>query len=255
MTASALYSGIVWHRRLAAPTRDLRHPVSFLYLDLDELPQLLGGRLVRRRPGVVRVRRRDLLGGDEASPGDVCEHVRALISEQSGRPAVPGPIRVLTHPRVLGVCFNPVSFYYAFDERERLDAVVAEVTNTPWGERHAYVLRRDPEAADDGDELRGAHRKALHVSPFQPMERRHEWAAEAPGATLAVRIVNRPAGAAPADFEASLALRREPLTAQTLRTLLTRRRAGALRVLALIYGHGLALRVRGAARFAHAGRS
>jgi DUF1365 family protein len=187
MTASALYTGTVRHRRPAGHAGEFRHTVGFAYLDLDELPSLLGGRLVRARPGLVRVRRRDLLGGPH-DPREVRAAVRDLIAQRTGQPLAAGPIRVLIHPRTLGTCFNPVSFYYAFDGDGRLDAVVAEVTNTPWGQRHAYVVRADRRGASAV--LRGAHEKALHVSPFQAIERDYHWAASIPGPTLSVHIEN-----------------------------------------------------------------
>src|SRR4051794_15387549 len=241
MTASAVYTGTVRHRRRATPVREFRHPVAFAYLDLDELPALAGGRLVRPAPGLVRVRRRDLLGGS----GDLRSALGELIERETGRPAALDAVRVLTHPRTLGTCFNPVSFYYAFDGEERLDAVVAEVTNTPWGQRHAYVLRDDRTTPAL---LRGAHQKAMVVSPFQPMERVHHWSASAPGATLSVHIENRRGGEDASDFDATLNLRRHELTARALRTFVVRHPAGTLRVLALIYGHALALALRGAPR-------
>lgn len=243
MTASALYAGEVRHRRRAAPARELRHALTLAYLDLDELPDLLGGRLVRRRPGLVRVRRRDLLG-DVAGPPPA-DAVRELVAARSGRDAPEGPVRVLTAPRVAGTCFNPVSFYYLFDAAERLDAVVAEVTNTPWGDRYAYVLRGAP----GQPVLRGAHDKALHVSPLQPPDRRHVWAAATPGETLSVHIANHRADGE-VDFDATLSLRRRELTPAALRGAVARHPAGALRTLGLIYGHALALRARGAPRFA-----
>ena len=245
MTASALYSGTVRHRRLAGHAGEFRHPIAFAYLDLDELPRLLGGRLVRARPGLVRVRRCDLLGGAHDSR-DVRAAVRDLIEQRSGRPAATGPVRVLTYPRTLGTCFNPVSFYYAFDADGRLDAVVAEVTNTPWGQRHAYVLRADPRGASGV--LRGAHEKALHVSPFQAIERDHHWTANSPGPTLSVHIENRRQCDGAVEFDATLNLRRHALTTRALRAFVARHPAGAVRVLALIYAHALALALRGAPR-------
>lgn len=251
VSASAIYTGTVRHRRLAGQPRAFQHRVAFAYLDVDELPALLGGRLVRDRPGVVRVRRRDLLGG--ADGRDVRSAVLELVAERSGSPAPEGPVRVLTHPRTFGSCFNPVSFYYAFDTDERLDAVVAEVTNTPWGQRHAYVLRTPADApAERGTRVvRGEHAKALHVSPFQPMERRHHWSASAPGPTLSVHIENRQGSDGAVDFDATLNLRREQLTARALRAVTSRYPAGTLRVLALIYGHAIALKLRGAPHFSN----
>lgn len=228
MTASALYTGTVRHRRHAAPAGEFVHPVSFAYLDLDELPGLLGGRLVRRRPGLLRVRRRDLHG-----TGPIKDAIRGLVAERSGRPAPDGPIRVLTTPRAYGVAFNPVSFYYCFDGDE-LDAVVAEVTNTPWRRRHAYVLR------SDGRVKRGAHEKVLHVSPFQDMDHTHVWSVTAPAATLSVHIENHRRREGGADFDATLCLRRAELRAAPLL------RRPALRTVALIYAHAASLKARGA---------
>jgi DUF1365 family protein len=120
---------MIRHRR-REPRREFTHRLALAYLDLEELPRLLGGRLVSRRRGVVRFRRPDYLG-NPAVPLDCA--VRGLVSERTGE-CPEGPIRLLTHPRSFGHCFNPVSFYYCFDaDGERLEAVVAEVTNTPWG--------------------------------------------------------------------------------------------------------------------------
>ena len=235
MTRSALYEGTVRHRRFAERRREFHHRIALAYLDLDELPRLLGGRLVRGRPGLVRFRRRDYLGDDSMPLADA---VRARVEASTGR-APDGPVRVLSHPRMLGHCFNPVSFYYCFDREERLDAVLAEVTNTPWGERHAYVLPR----AGAGPVLHGGMDKALHVSPFMGMDQRYEWSAAEPGQTLSVHIASREAGR-PA-FDATLRLDRVELERASLRRVTARYPAATLRVLALIYGHAVAIRARG----------
>ncbi len=234
MTVSALYRGTVRHRRVAVRPREFRHDVTMAYLDLEELPRLLGGRLADPRPGLLRLRRGDHLKGhhDDLPLADA---VRALVAERTGR-APAGPVRLLTTPRVAGIAFNPVSFFYCFDREERLDAVVAEVTNTPWGERHAYVV--------DGDGRGAALDKALHVSPFMPMDQRYSLRVPAPGATCSVHIESRAGGERA--FDATLNLRREPLTATDLA------RAAAPRTLALIYAHGLALKLRGVPHHPHA---
>jgi DUF1365 family protein len=232
---SALYEGTIRHRRFAVREREFRHRLALLYVDLDELPDLLGGRLVARWPGLVRLRRADYLG-DPAVP--LAGAVRALVAERTG--ADPGgAVRLLTQPRTLGGCFNPVSFYYCFGpDGERLDAVVAEVTNTPWGDRHAYVLPR----GGDGPVLDGGFDKALHVSPFMAMDQRYAWRATRPGATVSVHIASSEDGA-PA-FDATLALRRAPLTRRSLARFTARYPAATLRGLALIYGHAAALWLR-----------
>ena len=232
---SALYEGTIRHRRFAVREREFRHRIALLYVDLDELPRVLGGRLVARRPGLVRLRRADYLG-DPAVP--LAGAVRALVAQRTG--ADPGgPVRLLTQPRTLGGCFNPVSFYYCFGpDGERLEAVVAEVTNTPWGDRHAYVLPR----GGDGPVLDGGFDKALHVSPFMAMDQRYAWRATRPGATVSVHIATSEDGARA--FDATLALRRAPLTRRSLARFTARYPAATLRGLALIYGHAAALWLR-----------
>ena len=178
------------------------------YIDLDELPDLLGGRLVRSRPGLVRFRRSDYLG-DPAVP--LADAVRSLVAERLGS-APQGPIRLLTHLRTFGHCFNPVSFYYCFAaDGERLEAIVAEVTNTPWGERHAYVL---PRGDSNAGVPQGGFDKALHVSPFMRMDQRYTWRAPAPGRTLSVHIESSQEGRRA--FDATLGMWRRPLTRRSL---------------------------------------
>jgi DUF1365 family protein len=232
---SALYEGTIRHRRFAVRERVFRHRLALVYADLDELPRLFGGRLVARRPGFVRFRRADYLG-DPAVP--LAADVRALVARRTGSDPG-GPVRLLTQPRTLGHCFNPVSFYYCFRPGgEHLAAVVAEVTNTPWGERHAYVLP----SGGDGPVLDGEAEKALHVSPFMAMDQRYTWRATRPGATLSVHIASTEHGA-PA-FDATLSLRRTPLTRRSLARVCLRYPAATLRVLALIYGHAAVLWLR-----------
>ncbi len=235
MTSSAIYEGTIRHRRVAVRASEFNHRVAMMYLDLDELDGLVGGRLVARRPGVVRFRRADYLGDPTLGLADA---VRAEVQQHTGT-APQGPIRVLTQLRTLGHCFNPVSFYYCFDAAERLDGVVAEVTSTPWGERHAYVIARD----DDGQVLGANSAKRLHVSPFMGMDQRYVWRVGVPGQTLSVHIENTEDGVRA--FDATLSLRRSPLTRSGLARVTLRYPAATLRVLALIYGHALALKLRG----------
>lgn len=266
VTASAIYEGTIRHRRYAVRPHEFSHRLALAYLDLDELDGLLGGRLTASRTGFVRFRRADYLG-DPATP--LAEAVREEVERATGKlPA--GPIRLLTQLRTLGHCFNPVSFYYCFTAHEQLEAVVAEVTSTPWGERHAYVLRRTAAApvlaaspAPAGTTLAGttpastppagttpasrtlagSFPKELHVSPFMGMEQRYLWRMAAPGATLSVHIESQEHERRA--FDATLALRRLPLTRGGLASVTARYPAATLRVLALIYGHALALKLKG----------
>jgi DUF1365 family protein len=228
----------VRHRRFEVREHVLRYRLVLVYLDLDELPWLLGGRLVDSRPGLVRFRRRDYLGDPRSSLSDA---VRDEVQRQSGR-RPDGPIRLLTQLRSYGLCFNPVSFYYCFDRSgTRLEHVLAEVTNTPWGERHGYVVSTPAEVPTAT--LTGESEKMLHVSPFMGMDHTYHWRVSTPGSRLEVHIESHRNGRRA--FDATLAMRRHGLTQQALSRTATRYPFATLRVLALIYSHALRLKLKG----------
>jgi DUF1365 family protein len=143
---SCLYEGWLRHRRYSPKRHEFRYPLFMLWLDLGELDQVFKGRWLwsTRGPNLVWFRRADY-GGDPALPLD--EAIRQLVAAETGeRPE--GPVRILTNPRILGYCFNSISLYYCYAADGRtLEAVVGEVTSTPWGERIHYVL---PMSANEG---------------------------------------------------------------------------------------------------------
>ena len=250
---SCLYEGTLRHRRHGALSDEFTYPLFMAYLDLDELPQLFDKSLLwsARRPAPAWFRRADHLG-DPRRP--LAEAVRELVLARTGA-AVDGPVRLLTNLRYFGHCFNPVSFYYCFERGgERLRATLAHVTNTPWGESHSYVLPV-AHAVDHGSAAlaSGRMRKALHVSPLMDMDLLYDLRMTVPGQRLAVHIDSRREGGESV-FDATLALRRQEISAGTLRGALIRYPLLSMRILARIYGHALALRLRGAGYFPHPAR-
>jgi uncharacterized protein len=237
VSVSCIYEGSVRHRRVDPP-KTFTHGLALAYIDLDELPGLLSGRLLSPRPGALRFRRRDYLG-DPSVPLD--EAVRDAVAAQTGsRPS--GTVRVLTQLRSFGHCFNPVSFYYCLHpDSERLASVLAEVTNTPWGERHSYVLS---EGLGGSGVLGGSFEKQLHVSPFMSMDQRYRARASTPAETLSVHIESHREGAR--TFDATLSLARRELTPASARSITLRYPFATVRVLALIYARALGLKLAGA---------
>lgn len=265
MTASAVYEGTVRHRRFEPIEHSFRYRLFLMYLDLGELPEVLDPfpLFSARRAAPARFRREDFLG-DADLPLDEC--ARDVVAAATGaRPS--GPVRLLAGLRYFGHCFNPVSLYYCFDEGgERVDAIVADVENTPWGERHPYVLarggRRGTVLADDLD-------KAFHVSPLMGMDQTYSFRASEPGESIAVHIESRPRHRETANevdnrrlsrsrrneaqktFDATLNLRRRELSRGTLNRMLARYPAMSLQVVAKIYGQALRLKLKGARYHPH----
>ena len=257
MTASALYEGTVRHRRFEPVEHEFSYRLFLMYLDLEELPGALDPYPLwsARRPAPARFRREDFMG-DPARPLAECAR-DAVAAETGSRPA--GPVRLLAGLRYLGHSFNPVSFYYCFDSAgERVQAVVADVENIPWGERHAYVLARGER---EGPVLSDELDKSLHVSPLMGMDQTYAFRADEPGERLAVHIESRPQrrvrpGAEPAgprakSFDATLSLRRRELSRPLLLGMLARYPAMSLQVVAKIYAQSLRLKLKGARYFPH----
>jgi DUF1365 family protein len=247
---SAVYEGFVSHHRHTPVDHGFRYDHAMLFLDLDELPGVFDCHPLwsARGRGLARFSRPDYLGEPDV-PLD--EAVRALVEQRIGeRPD--GPIRVLTNVRMLGHCFNPVSFYYCYRAGgERLRAVVAQVTNTPWGERHAYVMETDAEATP-GTVLGQSFDKVFHVSPFMGMDHRYDWRLTAPGEQLVAHISSR--REEQVVFDATLSLRRRELDRRALTRLLVRYPATTLRVSARIYGQAVRLKLKGAPYHSHPDR-
>lgn len=238
--SSAIYEGWVRHRRHAPRPHAFRYRIFQLYLDLSELDRVFAGRWFWSvgRPNLAWLRRADYYG-DPAVPIDAA--VRARVEAELGRrPA--GPIRLLTHGRYFGKTMNPVSFYYGFrEDGTTLDWVLAEITNTPWGERHAYLLPVD-RAQASGETLRWDFDKAFHVSPFMAMARRYRWAFQPPGDSLRVHMDVLDGDGR--EFDATLVLARRPLDAHTLASCLLRYPLLTARVGAAIYWQAARLRLK-----------
>ncbi|AWV06684.1 DUF1365 domain-containing protein [Marilutibacter maris] len=235
--ASAVYEGRVWHRRYAPSRHAFRYRMAQLYLDLDEIGQVFAHRWLWSvdRRNLAEFRRDDYLGPHTKPLADA---VRDRVAERLGR-RPEGPVRLLTHLRYAGYVFNPVSFYYCFRPDGRtLDAVLAEITNTPWRERHSYVLPVE-EGIRYGDGWEWRFDKAFHVSPFMPMACAYRWRLDAPERRLRVHM--RVSHEHQRTFDANLSLIRQPLDGRTLARVLWRYPLMTAQVIGSIHWQALRL--------------
>jgi DUF1365 family protein len=233
---------------------EFHYPLFMAYLDLSELDRCFDGTRLwsARRPALARFRRSDYLGDPDVPLKDA---VRELVKERTGV-SVDGPIRLLTNLRYFGKSFNPVSFYYCFAaDGEQVTAVVADVTNTPWAERHSYVMPV-VDRTDHGTVtlMRARFDKQLHVSPLMGMDHTYDWRLTEPAEQLLVHIESSGADGKPV-FDATLSLNRRELTPGALRGALLRYPFLTARILARIYTHALRLKLRGARYFPHPGKA
>jgi len=246
MSAVAIYEGTAAHERPGPHRRGFAPRLFLAYLDVDALPASLD-RLPAwsaRRPAPVHFRREDFFDGNTGPLGDA---VRELVHARLGRRPT-GPLFLLAHLRTLGWSFNPVSVYYCWQpDGLALDAVVLEVTNTPWGERHWYVFD-----ARHGATTQTAP-KEMHVSPFLPMDVDYRVTWTVPGDRLDLEVIVQRGGTT--IFAAALRLKRTALDRRTALTVLLRYPVLTLRVSITIYRRALGLFVGRVPLYRHPARS
>jgi len=234
---SAIFQGQVGHYRMVPHQHGFRYQLFMLYLDLAELPHLFD-RIPfwsARRPALAWFRREDHYGDKHIA---LDTSIRRLIQDKIGKHHT-GPIRLLTHLRYFGICMNPVSFYYCWDDTgNHLRFIVAEVHNTPWNETHCYVLDCEENKVGSEDFL-FSFQKAFHVSPFMPMNQHYRWQLSTPVDALQIRMDSYE------DdhwmFNAVMNMQRLPITPGNLMRVLFTYPLMTLKVITAIYWQALKL--------------
>jgi hypothetical protein len=246
----ALYLGQVRHRRFRPKAHAFTYPLFMAFLEVDRIQELcqVSPLLSYGRWNWAAYHEADQFG-DPALP--LRERLR-LDAEAKGQRLPGGPIYLLTHLRYLGISFNPVSYFYCYDTAGQLALVMAQVTNTPWRERHTYWMPVD-QGHQGPDGVSFEVPKAFHVSPFMPMDCRYRWAFTPPGAALRVHIAEF--NCLDLFFDVDLDLQKYPWSADILRRTLIRFPWMTLKVLTAIHWEALWLWIKRVPVFTHPGPS
>ena len=245
---SCIYEGAVRHRRFRPRPNMFRYRLFFMYLDLAELPHVFDAHPLWsfQRPNIAYFRRQDHFG-DPQKPIDAA--VRDLVAEKTGRPPG-GPIRMLTHLRYFGYCFNPASFYYCFDKTDsQVETIIVEIHNTPWGEVHCYVLSREDNEHPLKNWRRHRFAKIFHVSPFIDMNIDYDWRFREPDESIRVHMIDYENEQLL--FDASLALKRREICPWALTDVLIKYPLMTAKVTTMIYWQALRLLLKKTPVFVH----
>lgn len=234
-----IYAGQLRHRRFWPKQHQFTYNVFMLYCDCKEAAQFsLGGWIGTGFWHWLRFCREDFHGDPKLN---LDEAVRQTVQKITG--IIPaGPIMFLANFRTLGVSMNPLTTYYCWNSQQtQVEFIVAEVNNTPWNQRHAYVLVCNQAEKQD---LR--FEKVFQVSPFNPLDMDYRWVSTQPGENLLVHIENwRAVNLADQKImDATLSLEARDLTAANVRKMVLRIPLMSLKVLAAIYWQALRLWIK-----------
>ncbi|WCN11958.1 DUF1365 family protein [Marinomonas mediterranea] len=213
--SSGIYVGHVRHRRYTPKYHGFCYQVFMMLLDLDEIDSVFSkSRWWSTSRRAVAQFKRDDYFGDTSIP--LKQAVLSKVKEETGLTL--SKVKLLTNCRYFGYLINPISIYYCYDQQDELQAMLLEVTNTPWEERVPYVLNCEPAKRTQ----RITFQKEMHVSPFHPMNHFYDWRSTSPQSKVAVHMQNRIEGTEQCVFDATLSLKREEISAQSLRSILWR---------------------------------
>lgn len=241
---SAIYEGWLRHRRFLPRAHEFTYNTRLFYLDLDELPNLFEGLCLwsdnKKTPG--QFKRSDYLGDPDIP---LKESVREEVTRLQGY-CPNGPVRMLTNLRIWGFCFNPVTLYYIFEPGTSAPAcILAQVNNTPWNQRHTYLVPCDP----DSGKANTRFAKEFHVSPFNPMEMDYVWASTNPDKNLLVHMENHREGSC--HMDATLNLTRHEWQPKILRRILWTTPWQSLKIPLAIYWQALRLQIKRTPFYGH----
>jgi DUF1365 family protein len=252
VTANSLFEGVTRHRRFLPAAHEFRFSLFLFLLEHEDSgSDAMTSESIRALGGsiwpAIRFERSDYLDGDTSvSLGDAIRHLVEVLTGHAPN----GRVLTLTQLRANGYVFNPITVHYCLaagtqpDGSERIDVVVLEVTNTPWKERHWYVIDARPGAVADHDQsvsvavtdergrIRSEFAKAMHVSPFLQMESTYRFTAMPPDDRLWFRLesIESHDGEDVKVFDADLSLKRLPLTVQSIRSQVLRHPFQTVRV-------------------------
>ncbi|WP_295651406.1 DUF1365 domain-containing protein [uncultured Mucilaginibacter sp.] len=185
---SCLYKAKVMHHRLAPKVHSFHYSVFMFYLDLDEIDMLHRKLklMSRNHFNLFNFKDSDHLQLPREKP-DASKNVRAHLVDYlagNGVDIGKGRIMVLTNLSTLGYQFNPVSFYFCYDEQGALACSVVEVCNT-FREMKPYFLGANTRV---GDTFKLNTTKYFYVSPFIDMDTNFDFDLQEPGEKMQLKI-------------------------------------------------------------------
>ena len=201
MFESLIFTGTVRHRRFTPKLHQFSYTLFMFCFDIDDLVHSFKNikHVSIEQFNWFAFHRKNYMSHPDIPLDD---YVRQLVVTKFD--TLPkGKIYLLSNLSCLGYCFNPISLYFIFDEtNQQLDYLILEVTNTPWGEKHNYVLKSASSPTNDVYDFQ--FQKELHVSPFMAMNYAYQFNLKLTKEKIIIRMENQIDGKK--DFDVTLTL-------------------------------------------------
>lgn len=161
--------GKITHARRSPHRHVFTYDMAWHVVDLNAIEQWVSqGRFRKHNQWAWNsIHDRDYV--DRSSSASIANKLQAYLAKQG----LVGCDRLylMTHPRFMGFGFNSVSFYFCY-QGEEIKAIVSEINNTPWQEKHLYY---HPIEDNSVNQWRFVFDKSFHISPFVEMGISYDW--------------------------------------------------------------------------------
>ena len=230
-------TGIVRHRRYRDRQHNFRYKVLMFHLDLDNVDEIFNDAklFAYNKSNLVAFKDKNYLNKNYKD----CKHKVLELLAEKGLNSNIDKLYLLTNLEYLGYCFNPISMYFCISEG-KIKYLILEVTNTPWGKRHNYVL--EPQEVKNNI-YKAEFIKELHVSPFLPMEYIYKINCKYTAEKIIVHLENHIDNKI--EFDATLNLNMLPINNKTLYKYLFARFPATIKVICAIYWEATKLWLKG----------
>lgn len=244
---SNIYQGTISHRRFSPKNHSFNYSLFMMALDVADVENAMDAEPVKSL-GIfgfkwyhpLRFVEKDYLRGE---PNSLSQRIKDKVLNLNGYADIQ-KIVMLVQVRSFGIYFSPANFYFCYDGKNVCTQMLVEVSNTPWNERHYYLI----DLLSNSEKV---NKKAFQVSPFMDLDMSYFWHIKPPSDTserLSVSIENKRidnfGSAKDKIFAASLDMTKQPLNKKSLWSIWRQLPLMSVKIVISIYWQALRLFIK-----------
>ena len=161
-----LIKGDIMHHRFFPKTNSFRYKSTYISFPISKIKSLKKTLFSLNGFNFFGFFESDYGDNNRATEKKIDAWINSILAENNISNI--SEIVLVSHPRVLGYAFNPVSFWLCMNAKNELIAVLSEVNNT-CGQKHNYLCFKDDLTAINSNDWLES-KKEFYVSPFMKVE-------------------------------------------------------------------------------------